>query len=84
MGHLAGLADADSYDPKYAKWRYDDLPILPEHWQMVMGKEMCIRDRYICIFIVIYGRMIEIYLVTSVAPVPMAAMMGKELSLIHI
>ena len=32
---------------------------------------------YICIFIVIYGRMIEIYLVTSVAPVPMAAMMGK-------
>ena len=28
--------------------------------------------------IVIYGRMIEIYLVTSVAPVPMAAMMGKE------
>ena len=33
---------------------------------------------YICIFIVIYGRMIEIYLVTSVAPLPMAAMMGKE------
>ena len=30
------------------------------------------------LFIVIYGRMIEIYLVTSVAPVPMAAMMGKE------
>ncbi len=33
---------------------------------------------YICIFIVIYGRMIEIYLVTSIAPIPMAAMMGKE------
>lgn len=32
----------------------------------------------ICIFIVIYGRMIEIYLVTSVAPIPMAAMCGKE------
>ncbi len=32
----------------------------------------------ICIFIVIFGRMIEIYLVTSVAPVPMATMMGKE------
>ena len=29
-------------------------------------------------FIVIYGRMIEIYLVTSVAPIPMATMMGKE------
>lgn len=33
---------------------------------------------YICIFIVIYGRMLEIYLVTSVAPIPMATMMGKE------
>lgn len=32
----------------------------------------------ICIFIVIYGRMIEIYLITSVAPIPMATMMGKE------
>ena len=32
----------------------------------------------ICIFIVIYGRMVEIYLVTSVAPIPMAAMMGRE------
>ena len=32
----------------------------------------------ICIFIVIYGRMIEVYLVTSIAPIPMATMMGKE------
>ena len=32
----------------------------------------------ICIFIVVYGRMIEIYLVTSVAPVPMATMANKE------
>jgi len=39
VGHLAGLADADSYDPKYAKWRYDDLPILPEHWQMAVSKD---------------------------------------------
>ena len=31
VGHLAGLADADSYDPKYAKWRYDDLPNLLEY-----------------------------------------------------
>ena len=39
VGHLAGLADADSYDPKYAKWRYEDLPILPKHWQMAVGKD---------------------------------------------
>ena len=32
----------------------------------------------ICIFIVIYGRMIEIYLVTSVAPIPLATMANRE------
>lgn len=32
----------------------------------------------ICIFIIVYGRMIEIYLVTSVAPIPMATMLNKE------
>lgn len=32
----------------------------------------------ICIFIITYGRMIEIYLVTSVAPIPMATMVNKE------
>lgn len=32
----------------------------------------------ICIFLITFGRMIEIYLVTSVAPIPMAAMLGKE------
>ena len=39
VGHLAGLADADAYNPDYAKWRYDDLPILPEPWQMVVSKD---------------------------------------------
>lgn len=32
----------------------------------------------ICIFIIVYGRMIEIYLVTSVAPIPMATMANRE------
>ena len=32
----------------------------------------------ICVFLITFGRMIEIYLVTSVAPIPMAAMLGKE------
>ena len=32
----------------------------------------------ICIMLVIYGRMIEIYLVTSIAPIPMATMMNRE------
>ena len=32
----------------------------------------------ICIFIITYGRMIEMYLVTSVAPIPMATMANRE------
>ena len=32
----------------------------------------------ICIFIIVYGRMIEIYMVTSVAPIPMATMVNRE------
>ena len=32
----------------------------------------------VCIFVVVYGRMIEIYLVTSVAPIPMATMANRE------
>ncbi len=38
LGHLAGLADADTYNPDYAKWHYDDLPILPEHWHFTITK----------------------------------------------
>ena len=33
VGHLVELSQPETYDEKYARWRYDDLPILPEHWQ---------------------------------------------------
>ena len=33
FGHLAGLADADVYDTRYAKWRMEDLPIIPSPFQ---------------------------------------------------
>ncbi len=39
LGHLAGLADAAAYNPDYAKWRYDDLPILPETWRFTIAKD---------------------------------------------
>ena len=32
----------------------------------------------LCVFLIVYGRMIEIYLVTSVAPIPMATMVNRE------
>ena len=38
IGHLAGLADAAAYDEKYAVWKYEDLPILPEKWQFAINK----------------------------------------------
>ena len=36
VGHLIELAPADAYDPRYAKWRFEDLPILPNPWQFVV------------------------------------------------
>lgn len=38
VGHLVGLASADFYDEKYAKWKYEDLPILPSDWKYVISK----------------------------------------------
>ena len=39
VGHLVGLADASSYDERFAKWRYSDLPIVPEDWLFEVPKE---------------------------------------------
>lgn len=39
FGHLAELANADTYDEKYAKWRYDDLPIIPANWKYKIPKD---------------------------------------------
>ena len=38
VGHLAGLADAAVYDPSYAKWRWNDLPIIPDSWRFTLDK----------------------------------------------
>src|SRR5438094_4859856 len=34
IGHLVGLADPDVYDPKLKKWRYADLPIVPDKFKL--------------------------------------------------
>ena len=44
LGHLAELADAASYDPDYAKWRLEDLPILPESWRFTIARDK--RDQF--------------------------------------
>ena len=47
-------------------------------WFQSLFVGICTWAITICIFIVIYGRMIEVYLVTSVAPIPMATMANRE------
>lgn len=44
IGHLVGLADAAAYDDRYKKWRYEDLPILPDPFRYVVSEEK-LRDR---------------------------------------
>lgn len=55
-----------------------DLGPLFGLWFQSLFVGICTWALSICIMIVIYGRMIEIYIVTSVAPVPMATMTSKE------
>ena len=47
-------------------------------WFQSMFVGICTWAMTICVFIVIYGRMIEIYLVTSIAPIPMATTLNRE------
>src|SRR3954447_17927433 len=39
VGHLVGLAPPDDYDPQLKKWRFADLPILPEKFKLVPNDE---------------------------------------------
>lgn len=55
-----------------------DLGPLFGLWFQSLFVGICTWVLSICIMLVVYGRMIEIYLLTSLAPLPMAAMMGKE------
>ena len=47
-------------------------------WFQSLLAGICMWVLTICIFLITFGRMIEIYLVTSVAPIPMATMMNRE------
>ncbi len=39
VGHLVQLAEPDEYDPKYKRWKMEDLPIVPEHFKLVVRDE---------------------------------------------
>lgn len=55
-----------------------DLGPLFGLWFQSLFVGICTWALTICIFIITFGRMIEIYLVTSVAPIPMATMASRE------
>ena len=39
IGHLLELAQPEAYGEQYARWRYGDLPILPETWKYEVPKD---------------------------------------------
>src|SRR3954447_8427200 len=39
VGHLVQLAEPDEYDAKFKKWKMTDLPIVPDHFKLVVRDE---------------------------------------------
>lgn len=39
LGHLVTLADPEEYDQKYKEWKIEDLPMLPEHMDLVVIRQ---------------------------------------------
>ena len=36
-GHILRQAEPDEYDPKYERWRVEDLPIIPQSWKLLVA-----------------------------------------------
>ena len=85
VGSAAGLVSSDTSidissvtDNLEARLMAMDLGPLFGLWFQSIFVGFTMWALTICIFIIVYGRMIEIYLVTSIAPVPMATMLNRE------
>lgn len=39
VGHLAEYASPDAYDSQYEKWNFEDLPILPDRWKLMISED---------------------------------------------
>lgn len=68
----SSLADLDARLNEMEVWSLLGL------WLQATIVKLTMNALNICIFIIVYGRMIEIYLVTSIAPIPMATAMNRE------
>ena len=74
IGHLVSFAEAGQDDEKYCKWRYEDLPILPQPWQFIVQDE---KKQQFEVLRALLNR-------PDVDSVTAATDAGRELSLIHI
>ena len=39
FGHLAEYVPPDSYDERFTRWLYEDLPFIPEEWKLAVSKD---------------------------------------------
>lgn len=72
VGTAGAVADLQAQLEAMGMWELIGL------WLEMNIIDLCMSALSICIFIIVYGRMIEIYLTVSVAPIPLSTMANKE------
>lgn len=72
MGNAASLAALQAQLEAMDVWSLIGV------WMQTAIVSLCITAMSICVFLIIYGRMIEIYLTVSVAPIPLSTMVNRE------
>ncbi|MDL2232389.1 hypothetical protein LJC63_02250 [Ruminococcaceae bacterium OttesenSCG-928-L11] len=80
-GLISGSLDmnnAIALDTLQAQLEAMDVWALIGLWMQTSIVSLCITAMSICIFLIIYGRMIEIYLTVSVAPIPLSTMANRD------
>ena len=80
-GLISGSLDmnnAIALDTLQAQLEAMDVWALIGLWMQTSIVSLCITAMSICIFLIIYGRMIEIYLTVSIAPIPLSTMANRE------
>ena len=87
IGSAAGLISADTaiemtqvMGDLEARLREMEIGPLLGLWFQTLFVGVTLQALSICIFVIVYGRMVEIYVVTSLAPIPMATMMNHSWS----
>lgn len=85
VGSAAGLISADTaiemtqvMGDLEARLREMEIGPLLGLWFQTLLVGVTLQALSICIFVIVYGRMVEIYVVTSLAPIPMATMMNHS------